>query len=145
LADAGYLFDLNLLMALTDEEHQHHTRVQRWFDGGGCRCWGTCALTQAGFIRLVVNPKGRGLSVPNAQELLTLLTAHPGHSVWPIADGWASTTSPFTERIFGHLQVTDAYLLGLAVQHNGVLATMDRAIRHLAGPRYSGNLLVLEP
>jgi hypothetical protein len=57
---------------------------------------------------------------------------------------WRSLTAPFADRIFGHQQVTDACLIGLAVQDDGVLVTMDRGIRFLAGRQYSGNLLVLE-
>jgi hypothetical protein len=35
-------------------------------------------------------------------------------------------------------------LLGLAVKEHGVLVTMDKAIKFLAGERYSKHLLVLE-
>jgi hypothetical protein len=35
-------------------------------------------------------------------------------------------------------------LLGLAVKEDGVLVTMDNAIRFLAGVKYSRNVLVLE-
>jgi len=47
--------------------------------------------------------------------------------------------------LFGHQQVTDAYLLGLAVKENGVLVTFDRGIKYLAGSQFQRNLLVLEP
>jgi hypothetical protein len=36
---------------------------------------------------------------------------------------------PFAQRLAGHQQVGDAYLLGLAMHKKGKLATMDRAIR----------------
>jgi len=144
LADARYLVDLNVLIALTDEEHEHHPAALRWFDSGGYQDWATCALTEAGFIRVMSNRRARIRSVKEATRLLGLLTVHPGHSTWPITEGWSAITSPFTNRIFGHQQVTDAYLLGMAIKENGVLVTMDRAIRHLAGPNYKQNLLVLQ-
>ena len=37
----------------------------------------------------------------------------------------------------GHQQVTDAYLLGLAVHRGGILATLDRQISALTEPRGS--------
>jgi predicted nucleic acid-binding protein len=39
--------------------------------------------------------------------------------------------------------LTDAYLLGLAIAHDGTLVTLDRRIAHLAGAKYAKNLLVL--
>jgi predicted nucleic acid-binding protein len=38
---------------------------------------------------------------------------------------------PFAQKLAGHQQVTDAYLLGLAIHKRGKLATMDRAVRTL--------------
>jgi hypothetical protein len=52
--------------------------------------------------------------------------------------------APIRERIFGHQQVTDAYLLGLAIQKNGVLVTLDNPMKLMAGPQFSVNVLVLE-
>jgi len=51
--------------------------------------------------------------------------------------------APFSERIFGHKQITDAYLLGLAVKDDGILVTLDKRLGFLAGTRYSQNLLIL--
>lgn len=33
-------------------------------------------------------------------------------------------------KLLGHRQITDAYLLALAVEHGGSFATFDRRIRH---------------
>jgi hypothetical protein len=35
---------------------------------------------------------------------------------------------PFAERIVGHLQISDAYLLGLVLHKNGRLATLDNTV-----------------
>ena len=49
------------------------------------------------------------------------------------------------ERILGHQQITDAYLLSLAIKRNGILVSMDKGIRYLAGAKkYSRNVLILE-
>jgi predicted nucleic acid-binding protein len=57
---------------------------------------------------------------------------------------WGTLTAPFAHRVYGHQQITDAYLLGLAIKENGILVTLDRAFRQMAGPKYSKNVLVLE-
>ena len=61
-----------------------------------------------------------------------------------MVEGWATLAAPFRERVFGHQQITDAYLLGLAVREGGVLVTMDKAIRYMAGTQYGKHVLVLE-
>ena len=50
---------------------------------------------------------------------------------------------PFFHSLYGTKQVTDAYLLGLAVREDLVLVTMDKALTHLAGTEHSKHLLVL--
>jgi toxin-antitoxin system PIN domain toxin len=139
-----YLADVNVLVALTDRDHIHHGRVIRWFDRHGHRDWGVCAFTQAGFLRLMTNPKVSGYSVSDATEMLLRLSDRPGYRYWPITNDWVTLAAPFLERVFGHQQVTDAYLLGLAVKEGGVLVTMDKAVAHMAGIEHSDHVLVLE-
>jgi uncharacterized protein len=79
-----------------------------------------------------------------ATAILAGFALHPGYHYWPITGKWAALTEPFSARLMGHQQVTDAYLLGLAVRENGILVTFDKAIRYLAGTEFSNNLLVLE-
>jgi toxin-antitoxin system PIN domain toxin len=145
LSGSKYLLDLNVLIALVDVDHGHHGAALRWFDREGGTSWGTCVLTEAGFIRVMANPRMGGYSVAKATEILAILTGHPGHRHWPVVDGWGALSAPFAERIFGHQQVTDACLLGLAVREDGLLVTMDKAIVHLAGAKYRKNLLLLDP
>jgi uncharacterized protein len=144
LSDRPYLLDLNILIAFTGEEHTHHEKVMQWFKAGGSRNWGICPLTEAGLVRLSVMPKIGELSIAQAMEMLAELAKLPGYRYWPITGKWADLVAPFSERILGHQQVTDAYLLGLAVQQNGILVTFDKAIRFLAGPEYAKNLLLLD-
>jgi len=141
-----YLLDLNILVALTDDEHKHYERAQTWFHSVRDEEWGTCPLTEAGYIRLVANP-ATGFpegSLKRAIDVLSVVTDHPGHRFWSMTESWTTLTAPFADRIFGHQQVTDAYLLGLAIKENGVLVTFDRALKYLAEPKFSRNLLVLE-
>lgn len=144
MSSAKYLLDVNTLIALTDEDHAHHASVLNWFDASGHRDWGVCALTEAGFLRVSSNPRAGKNTVDEAIEMLKRLALHPGYRYWPIDSNWGTLTAPFAARIFGHQQINDALLLGLAVQANGILVTLDKGIRYLAAPRLLGHLLVLQ-
>ena len=143
MAKPKYLLDVNVLIALTQSDHAHHKVVTQWFDLSGLD-WGMCAFSEAGFVRISTNPKVGNLTVEEATEILASLAAHSSHRFWPIAASWTSVTAPFSERIFGHKQIYDAYLLGLAINENGILVTLDKRIQYLAGPQYSRHVLLLE-
>ncbi len=140
------LLDLNVLIALTDDEHTHHRKAHLWWASLGKDEWGVCPLTEAGYVRFVANPATgfpRG-SIKRAAEVLAGLATMPGYRFWPITESWAALTARFSARLFGHQQVTDAYLLGLAIKENGVLVTFDRGIKYMAGAEFSRNVLILE-
>ena len=67
-----------------------------------------------------------------------------GYWYWEIRESWTTLTAPFAVRISGHQQVTDAYLLGLAIKEDGVLVTFDKGLRYLAGPQFAANVLILQ-
>jgi hypothetical protein len=134
------------MVALTSDEHEHYRKAQAWFHSISGEEWGACPLVEAGYIRLVSNPASgfpEG-SLKRATELLAEIADRPGYRFWPVTESWASLTAPFANRIFGHRQITGAYLLGLAIKENGVLVTFDRGLRYMAGPEFRRNLLVLE-
>lgn len=141
-----YLLDLNALIALADPDHECHKAMQKWFISSGKENWGVCPLTEAGFIRVMTNPAYRPATRTIAQSVAVLadFAVHPGYRYWGISERWAVLTAPFSARLLGHQQVTDAYLLGLAVKEKGVLVTFDKGIKYLAGTEFSRNLLVLE-
>jgi predicted nucleic acid-binding protein len=93
---------------------------------------------------LLANPQVGSLTVEESTYVFAALIDHPGYRFWPINEDWATLATPFIERVFGHQQITDAYLLGLAIKEGGVLVTMDKAIKYLAGSEYSRNVLLLE-
>jgi toxin-antitoxin system PIN domain toxin len=142
------LLDLNVLIALADPEHGHRQKAKRWFLATGKNDWGICPLTEAGFIRIATNPALAPAAITLEKAIATLqaLKADPGCHYWPITDAenWVAVTAHFASRIAGHQQVTDAYLLGLAIKEDGVLVTFDRGLKYLAGSQFSRNLLVLE-
>jgi toxin-antitoxin system PIN domain toxin len=125
-----YLLDVNVLLALSWPGHKFHERVQDWFERLGSKGWATCPMVQAGFVRIVSNPafSPRAVSPKEALDSLAANARHPGHQFWPddipLTEGLVSLQG----RITGHQQITDGYLLGLAVHHRGKLATLDRGI-----------------
>jgi len=82
--------------------------------------------------------------VERAIAILQSLKEMPGYSYWEIKDSWVNLTAPFAKRISGHQQVTDAYLLGLAIKEDGVLVTFDNGIRYMAGAEFRGHVHVIE-
>ena len=141
-----YLLDVNALVALTSIEHPQYPVAHRWFDSLGDEEWGICPFTEAGYVRVVTNPASGPImrTFPQAAAILKDLSEQPGYRYWTIADSWARLAAPLAGRIFGHQQVTDAYLLGLAIKNDGTLVTFDRGLKYLAGPDYVDNLKILE-
>lgn len=147
----NYLLDLNVLIALMDSGHQHYRTAQEWFISSGNDHVGLCPLTEAGFLRITTNPAYRSAprTIKEAIAILQVLKAHPrfAHPLfgyWEIKESWVDLTACFALRILGHQQITDAYLLGLAIKKKGVLVTFDKGIQYMAGTEFSPNVLLLE-
>ena len=123
-----YLLDINLLLALSDPMHIHHEPVHRWFAGKGRRSWATCPLTENGFIRIASHPNypNRPGSVTVVMDIFRQLSEAPGHHFWP--EDISILQILETDAIVTHAQITDVYLLGLAVHNRGKLATLDQRI-----------------
>jgi uncharacterized protein len=129
----SYLLDVNVLIALLWPPHEAHTRAQRWFGKNADQGWATCAMTQAGFVRIVSNPafSRRAISPQDALAVLQGSLKHRAHHLWAEDIGLAEAVTQFGRRLIGHQQVTDAYLLGLAIHKKGRLATLDSSIASL--------------
>ena len=140
------LLDLNVLIALTDPEHQHHQKARNWFASSGRERLGVCPLTEAGFLRVTTNPaySPKPHTFEESIAILQVLKGRDDYWYCPIAESWVTLTVPFAARISGHQQVTDAYLLGLAIKEKGVLVTFDKGIQYMAGVEFARNVLVLE-
>jgi uncharacterized protein len=125
-----FLLDVNVLIALGWRGHSDHDTVQAWFARHGVRGWATCPFTQAAFVRIVSNPSF-SVHAASPQEALRLLAFnlnHPKHQFWADDLTVADAESRLAARLVGHQQVTDAYLLGLAMSKKGKLATLDRSV-----------------
>ncbi len=137
-----YLLDVNVLIAVLDKDHIHHRAARGWFDMPGLE-WVLCPFTEAGFLRITTNPKTGFLNLQQATAMLARLAGEPGYHYETIPADWRTLTRPFAKYIFGHNQVTDAWLLGMALHAGLMLMTFDRAILHLAGVHH-GSALLLE-
>jgi len=124
------LLDVNILVALLWTTHEDHSRVQQWFARNSPKGWATCPFTQAAFVRISSNPVifPNAVKPSEAIETLNNNLLHPSHQFWKDEIGFVQAVKPFQERLSGHRQITDAYLLGLAMHMGGNLATMDQAI-----------------
>lgn len=123
-----HLLDVNLLLALSDPMHIHHQSAHRWFAERGRVAWATCPLTENGFIRIASHPlyPNRPGDVMAVRAILGRLCEAPGHQFWPEDISILQILQP--EAIITHVQITDVYLLGLAVHRKGKLATLDQRI-----------------
>lgn len=131
------LLDTNLLIALWWPSHEHHERAVKWFGRHRAKGWATCPITQAGFVRIVSNPAfSRDAVQPReAVQVLAANTAAKDHTFWSDEMPFAEAIAFAGLRLVGHQQVTDAYLLGLAIRRCGLLATLDERIAALTEPR----------
>lgn len=132
------LLDVNVLVALAWPAHVHHALTHRWFARSREGGWATCPATQAGFVRVVSNPRFSP-DAPTPREAfahLALIVALPGHVLW--ADDASLVGSRFLapDRLFGYRQVTDAHLLAIALRQGGGLITLDQGIRSVLPPGF---------
>jgi hypothetical protein len=129
------LLDVNALIALLWEEHPFHKRCAEWLAAEASAGWATCPITEAGCIRLLSNPAftANPPSVLSALRVLQAATeSGTNHRFWK-DDMPLSALSARWTRGLSHKQVTDAYLLALAIHHKGCLVTFDKKIMSLAG------------
>jgi toxin-antitoxin system PIN domain toxin len=125
-----FLLDVNVLIALIDPAHIGHDAVHRWFDAEGRAAWATCPLTENGVIRIVGQPRYPGApgSPAVVAKVVAQLRTLPGHVFWPDDISLLDGDPVDPARIVTSAQVTDSYLLALAVAHGGQLATLDRRL-----------------
>ncbi len=123
------LLDVNVLIALFDADHSLHSQAMGWFDENAKAGWASCPLTQNGCIRVMSQP-GYPNSVPVKVigERLRTAVAHSHHEFWP--DDVSALDKGLIDitRVHGSRQLTDVYLLALAVAHAGRFVTFDRSL-----------------
>lgn len=128
------LLDANVLIALIDPRHVHHESCHRWFSSRGNAPWASCAITQNAVLRIVGHPR-----YPNSpgspavvSRILQELVGHPQHRFWADAPSLLSLGHVNPGALVDSGQITDTFLLALAVQQGGLLASLDQRLSTVA-------------
>ncbi|HUN72505.1 MAG TPA: TA system VapC family ribonuclease toxin [Steroidobacteraceae bacterium] len=141
------LLDINVLIALFDPDHVSHEPAMQWFAAHAKQGWASCPLTQNGCVRIMSTP-----SYPNFKPVQALVSRLAEACAQSIHEFWHHEPSILdpglfdATRIHGPRQITDAYLLGLAVRNQGRFVTFDgRVPLQAVRTACEANLVVLQP
>lgn len=124
------LLDVNVLIALLDDAHVFSRRANEWLDTGSRRI-ATCPIVENGVVRIMSAPAYSATHRASPEQIvegLRALAEELDHEFWPDDVSLLDETLMDFSRLHGHRQVTDAYLLALAVRHGGALASFDTAL-----------------
>ncbi len=120
---------MNVLIARLDADHTSHETALAWFRDNAKNGWASCPITQNGCVRVMSHP-----AYPNAHTVNEISRRLHRASIERIHEFWPDDVSVLndqvidTTRIHGPRQLTDVYLLALAVGRGGALVTFDRSI-----------------
>lgn len=124
------LLDVNVWVGLFDDAHIHNAQALALFSRPKLKI-ATSALTENGVLR-VLNLPGYANRAPPGFEVvrqkLALACSDVDHEFWPCSISLRDDGLLNWARIMGHNQITDAYLLALAVHQGGALATFDHRV-----------------
>ena len=126
----AYLLDINVLIARSDPWHEFHAPVKEWLGEAAGESLLLCPTAENAFLRILGHPDypdGPGTPA-RALDALAALRRLPGAAFIPEDVSISDRTlfndiSTVTSR-----QLTDVYLLGLAVSRGAKLVTTDRRI-----------------
>jgi uncharacterized protein len=130
------LLDVNVWIALLDPNHSFAQRANDWFERER-PAFATCPIVENGLVRILCSP---GYSVQGRQPIATVAAllaaacAKNDHRFWPDDVSLRDGKHIDTTRLHGPRQITDAYLLALAVAHEGCFVTFDGAVPLSAVP-----------
>jgi toxin-antitoxin system PIN domain toxin len=129
------LLDVNLLIALLDAAHQHHGTARTWLEANIEHGWASCPLTQNGCVRILSQPAYPGAEPPAiVAARLREATETRWHAFWPDTVSLVAPGTLEWRHVLGSRQLTDVYLLALAVHREGRLVTLDGGVPMHAVP-----------
>lgn len=138
------LFDVNVLIAIHDASHTLHRTALEWFAGNRGAGWASCPITQNGFIRILSQHRyPLDITTAGALEVLAASCATTDHQFWPDDVSLLDSELVSAQHILGPRQLTDSYLLALAVRHGGRLVTFDAAMPVGSVPAGGDHLAVI--
>ena len=123
------LLDVNVLIALLDADHSLHARATEWFADNARRGWASCPITQNGCVRIMSHAAyPNTLPLGAVMERLIEASASAFHKFWPDDISLLDAQVADSTRIHRPRQLTDLYLLALAVRHGGLFVTFDTSV-----------------
>ncbi len=123
------LLDVNVWIALFDEAHSHHGLAVQLMSKPKVKI-ATCPIIENGVIRILNLPnysKFGPIGFETVAAKLQQICSDVDHEFWP-DDVTLRQAHIDWSRVLGHGQITDVYLLALAVSHGGCLASFDHRI-----------------
>ena len=124
------LLDVNVWIALFDDAHQFSDRANLFIAKNGVQI-ATCPLVENGVIRVMISPhySRRGApAIQQVRERLRQACSELDHVFWPDDVSLRDDELFNFARVQGHNQITDLYLLALAVRHEGCLLSFNQGI-----------------
>lgn len=119
------LLDVNVLIALLDVGHIHHHLASSWLEREILQGWASCPIYYA--KRLYTHHVPTGLPRRTSRDRGGCAFVRSSFSSCILARRYEPVRFTMAS-ILGHRQITDLYLLALAVKHNGRFVTFDQRI-----------------
>ena len=123
------LLDVNVLIALHDRDHVHHIRAAQWLEANIQTGWASCPLTQNGCLRIMSQPGySQPQPLPALMAMLHQSTSTAFHAFWSDDISLLDAARFQHAHMHSPRQLTDLYLLALAVKNQGRLVSLDLRI-----------------
>ncbi len=125
-----HLLDVNVWIALLDESHVFHAQALTFFEQTKLKI-ASCAITENGVIRILNLPnycKYGPIGFEVVQQKLQEICNAVDHEFWECRLSLRDNSIVEWSRVLGHSQITDVYLLALAVANKGCLVTLDHRV-----------------
>lgn len=125
-----HLLDVNVWVALLDEAHVFHAQALAFIERRKLKI-ATCPIVENGVVRVLnlpgysrLGPVGFEVVAKKLDEICDGLD----HAFWPDDLSLRTEGVIHWPRVLGHNQITDIYLLALAVANDGCLVTLDHRV-----------------
>lgn len=121
------LLDTSVLIALCDPSHSMHGAALAWL-AQATEGVATCPIVENGAVRILSQPKyasGTPISTSSAVFAVREIRNVTGYEFWADDVSLLDTKIFDASALMGPAQVTDSYLLALAVKRDAVFVTLD--------------------
>jgi toxin-antitoxin system PIN domain toxin len=142
------LFDVNFLIALFDPDHEFHEAAHHWWQLHQQKGWASCPMTENGLIRVLSSPgysKKTRFSCSQVLQDLNFFVSGTNHEFWPDDVSLRDAAHLLPIHVQGPKQLTDLYLLALAVSKEGRLVTFDEHLPLHAVPNAKAEHCIVVP